>query len=129
MNDPAFDSHRGHLALAWQCLSEAPFEVGAARFIAKLRAHVQAHGQAAKYHATLTWAFLALLAERMEAAPGLSFDALMERCPELLESGLVKQHYPRGELESERARAVFVLPRSERQPASVTARSSETNRL
>ena len=63
----------------------------------------------AKYHATITWAFLALMSERIAQAPGLSFDALLERYPELLNAGLVRQHYGAGELDSERARAVFVL--------------------
>jgi hypothetical protein len=106
-----FDSHRGHLELAWQCLHDAPFEVGAPRFVSLLKAHVEEQGVAAKYHATITWAFLSLIAERIAAAPGLSFDVLLERHPELMSPGLVKGHYPGGELDSATARAVFVLPR------------------
>ena len=83
----AFDSHRGHLELAWECLNGVPFEVGVPRF---------------------AWAFLVLLAERM--SPGLSFETVIERYPELLNPGLVAQHYLGGELSSARARAVFVLP-------------------
>jgi hypothetical protein len=111
-----FDSHRGHLELAFECLQGVPFEVGAPRFVTLLKKHVEEQGVAAKYHATITWAFLALLAERM--APGLSFDALLERHPELLDSKLLKERYPGGELETPRARATFVLP----QPSLDSAR-------
>ncbi len=107
----SFQTHRAHLALAFECLGQGPFEVGAARFVAQLKAHVEAHGQSAKFHATITWAFLALMAERMAQAPGLSFEAFLERFPELLDAGLVRQHYPASVLDSAQARAVFVLPR------------------
>lgn len=103
-------THRLHLALAWECLKGVPFEEGAPRFVRALRAYVKVHGLEAKFHATITWAFLALIAQRLARAPDLGFDAFVAQHPELLDPALIRRRYGPGVLDGDEARATFVLP-------------------
>jgi hypothetical protein len=58
--------HREHVRLAFAVLAEAgDFGDAAIRYRRGLRAFATAAGAAAKYHETLTWAYLALVHERM----------------------------------------------------------------
>lgn len=104
-------THRVHLKTAWACLRGVPFEDGAPRFVRLLRAFTAKHGVEAKFHATITWAFLALVAERIAEHPALEFDAFLHAHPELADPRLIAARYAPGVLESDRARAVFMLPR------------------
>lgn len=112
---PAADfSHRGHLRAAWVYLRRGPFASAAPRFARHLRRYARAQGGEGKYHETLTWAFLALINERLAIAPpGESFDAFLERCPELADTkaGLIGRYYDGALLASPLARRAFVLPR------------------
>jgi hypothetical protein len=112
--------HREHLLVAFTYLRALPFAEAGARFATNVRCFAELHGAGAKYHETMTWAYLAILHERMHAAPGLSFDDLLVRNPDLLDHprGALSAHYDRETLATERARAVFVLPRVRRGEAS-----------
>jgi hypothetical protein len=105
--------HREHLFVAWSYLRTLPFAEAAARFAANVRHFADAHGAGAKYHETVTWAYMAILHERMHGSLDLGFDELLTKNPDLLdhEHGALSAHYDRGLLDSELARAVFVLPR------------------
>jgi hypothetical protein len=104
--------HREHVLVAWHYLRDAPFAEGAPRFAAALRRYIAAHGKAAGYHETVTWAFLSLIGERLQApgAAALDFDAFAERFPELLDRRLLARHYPAETLGSELSRRTFLLP-------------------
>jgi hypothetical protein len=103
-------THRAHLKTAWACLRGVPFEEGAPRFVRLLKAYTAKHGVEAKFHATITWALLALVAQRITRHPELGFDAFLRACPELLDPALLKARYAAGVLDGPEARAVFVLP-------------------
>lgn len=105
-------THRVHLKTAWACLRGVPFEDGAPRFVRLLRAYTAKHGVEAKFHATITWAFLALVAERAARTPALGFDAFLTAHPELNDPKLIASRYAPGVLDGPQARAVFVLPGS-----------------
>jgi hypothetical protein len=63
-----------------------------------------------KYHATITWAYLIVLNDSMQADE--TFDALLLRLPGLLDArGALRDSYDDRELFSDRARDHFVLPR------------------
>jgi hypothetical protein len=104
--------HREHLLVAWTYLGALPFGDAAARFATNLRRYAAAKGVAAKYHETITWAFLAILRERMCASPeGEGFDAFLDRNPDLLDArGALAPYYDEATLASDHARTVFVLP-------------------
>jgi hypothetical protein len=112
--DPARFSHRSHLAVAWGYLQRDGFPEGAVKFRERLREYVAAAGAAAKYHETITWAYLFLLNEErcLRSAPGESFESMIERRPDLLDhrNGAIARRYPRSQLEQADARRVFLLP-------------------
>ena len=115
---PAALGHREHVRVAWLCLRARPrFEDAAQRFCAGLRRFAQAHGKTGLYHETITWAYLALVNERMQGRePGRGekcFDDFAAANEDLFEAGLgaIKGLYERGVLGSERAKGAFLLPR------------------
>ncbi|HEY2517059.1 MAG TPA: hypothetical protein VGI39_39575 [Polyangiaceae bacterium] len=108
--------HRQHLLVAWTYLGTLPFGEAALRFASQLKRFAESHGAEAKYHETLTWAYAALLHERMHATPtAANFDAFLAENPDLLaHPGALAPYYDADTLSSELARTVFVLPRPRR---------------
>jgi hypothetical protein len=111
---PAADyRHREHLRIAFAMLRGADFGVAALRFRDALRRYVTALGAAAKYHETLTWAYLALVHQRMAEAPADRSHDFLARHPALLDhhGGALARHYDVAAITaSPIARRVFVLP-------------------
>ncbi len=104
--------HREHLLVAWTYLRAAPFEIAATRFVTGLKRFAAHHGASGKYHATVTWALLMLVAEAIDEHPTLEFDALLASRPELLDTRkLLNRYYDLDALDSDRARRVPLLPR------------------
>ena len=66
--DPARFDHEAHIYVAWLYLREYPREVAIASFDAALRRLTEKIGAAPKYNAMITWLFLLLIAERMDAS-------------------------------------------------------------
>jgi hypothetical protein len=108
--------HREHVRLAWLYLRAEPFERAALRFCTNLRRFAEAHGKPGLYHETITWGYLALVNERRDASPTGDFDAFAASNPDLFDNanGALSALYDRETLRSERARRVFLLPRSAR---------------
>jgi len=107
--------HREHVRVAWSILRAHPrFEDGAQRFCSGLRRFAEAHGKAGLYHETITWAYLVLVNERMRAGRSAGFEEFAAENGDLLEAGLgaLMPIYERDVLRSERAKRVFLLPRS-----------------
>jgi len=106
--------HREHVRLAFAMLSDADdFGAAALRYRTALRRFATHVGAPGKYHETITWAYLALVHQRMHDHPGGDSLALLERCPELLDhvGGALARHYDvRAVTASEVARRIFVLP-------------------
>ena len=112
--DPARFDHRLHLAVAWAYLQREGFPEGALSFRQHLKAYVAKVGAEGKYHETITWAYLVLLNEELSlrSPPGESFDAMIQRRPDLLDhrNGAIARTYSKAQLDSPDARRVFVLP-------------------
>ena len=104
----AFD-HRAHLRAACLYLSARPFLEACIAMRDSLRRYAAHIGKAGLYHETVTVAFMSVVAERLAAEPGLSWQGLLERHPELCERGLLDRYYDPARLASEAARARFVL--------------------
>ncbi|MGE0327377.1 MAG: hypothetical protein AB7K71_39615 [Polyangiaceae bacterium] len=105
--------HRQHLYVAWCYLGEMSAEDALARYVGGLKLLTQKLGVPEKFHATITWAYVALLDDAMQRSPGVSFDELLERNPGLLDhkSGDLRRYYSQAELDAPEARLRFVLPR------------------
>ncbi|MEZ5289508.1 MAG: hypothetical protein R2745_00355 [Vicinamibacterales bacterium] len=109
--DDAFH-HRDHVRMAWVYVREhGPREAGW-RFDADLRRFAAAKGVPGLYHATITGAYLALIAERVLAAPGDDWSAFAAANPDLLtwKPGVLDRYYSTDRLWSDLARRQFVLP-------------------
>ena len=58
--------HRDHVKMAWSYLREFGFADGARRFTAAIQRFAAANGKPNLYHATITWAYLVVINERMQ---------------------------------------------------------------
>lgn len=108
-------THRLHLELGWSYLQRHGFPQGVVKFCESLRAYVDAVGATAKYHETITWAYMILMNEErtLRSPPAESFDAMVLRRPDLLDhrQGVLSQCYTPEQLQSTDARRVLMLPR------------------
>ena len=112
---PADFGHREHLRLGFAVLArERDLAAAAIAFRRMLRRFADAHGVSGKYHETITWAYLALIAERMHGQAYASSHELLAANPDLLDhrGGALARLYDVDAITaSPLARAVFVLPR------------------
>lgn len=114
---PAEFNHRGHLRAGYLYLRRHDFPGACVAMKRSIQRFAAALGKASLYHETVTVAYLALIAERLaDEPPELSFDAFLERYPELTSAEYFRRYYPAGALDGPEARATFVLPRP-RDPA------------
>ena len=104
---PALFDHRNHVRLAWLYLKEEPLLTAMIRFKASLKRYAGSLGAAAKYHETITIAFLLLIHERMGAAE--TFDQFADANADLF-GPLLERYYSKEALASEEARREFVMP-------------------
>jgi hypothetical protein len=106
--------HREHVRLAFALLRrDGDLASAAVAFRIGLRRFAAAASVAGKYHETITWAYLAIIAERMAGNTYASSNELLLTNPDLLahQGGALARHYDVAELlASPHARATFVLP-------------------
>jgi len=106
--------HRDHVDVVWSYVRALPFEEAALRFVTNLRAFAAHHGASQKFRATITWAYLAGVAEACEGAPEEeTFETFERRAAHLFARTRITDLYGPGVMASERVRAVFVLPQRE----------------
>lgn len=113
--DPLRFDHAAHVHLAWCYLERFPLPEALRKFDAALQRLTAQLGVPGKYHATITWFFLLLIAERRGAEgktePEADWVQFRQRNPDLFDSrGLLERYYRPQTLVSGRARRSFVLP-------------------
>lgn len=108
--------HHDHVRMAWAYLRKWPQPEALSRFTADLRRLACAHGKPNLYHATVTAAYVAIIAERMDRGGETEWDAFAAANPDLLRwrDGVLFDYYDPSILESETARRIFVLPKPAR---------------
>ena len=105
-------THRAHVRAGFLYLRRYDFPGACVAMKRAIQRFAVRLGKATLYHETMTIAYLALIAERLaDEPPTISFDAFIERYPELLSVEYFRRYYPAGELDAPEARATFVLPR------------------
>lgn len=110
---PAALHHGEHVRLVWADLQRHSLAVTLERHTEGLKRYVQQHGAEEKFHATITWAFVMLVHERLERhGRDLSWQELAARNPDLLtyHPSPLAAYYRPETLDSELARRIFVLP-------------------
>lgn len=113
--DPAGFHHEQHLRVAFRVVREVPLPAALVRVERGLRSLAERAKKPGLYHATITWALVFLIHERALALPpDAAFEQFAAAHPELLTwagaKAVLERRYRPGTLDSERARATFVLP-------------------
>jgi hypothetical protein len=112
---PELFGHREHLRLAWSFLAEEEdFAIAAARFRGALRRYASSSrvGANAKYHETITWAWLAIIREAMEGRVDASSRDFLAARPDLLDQRSLSNIYDVPAIARDPlARRILVLPK------------------
>lgn len=108
---PAQFHHRDHLRLTWYLVRHHDREEAARLIATSIHTFAAQHGQAAKYHETLTQFWVRLVAYLVEQHPDItSFETFLATFPHLLDKSLPYRHWRRETMESLTARASWVEP-------------------
>lgn len=109
--------HRDHLRLAWAQIHRLGFEAASDWITRQIQQFATHHGHADRYHDTMTrfWVRVVELAIRLH--PDLSFDALLDAEPHLLDKTLPFRHWSREHLMSPAARNQWLEPDLRPMPA------------
>ena len=104
--------HRDHVRMAWLYVCEFGAAGAASRFAADLQVFATAKGVPGLYHATITAAYIALIAERQLAQPAATWDDFAATHADLLawQPGVLDRYYSAERLWSDAAREQFLLP-------------------
>lgn len=101
-------SHRDHVGVAMQALRTYEFFDATNRYAAGLRKVTEKAGVPEKYNATVTLAFMSLIAERMQDNDDV--DGFLGRNPDLKSIGNVAARFGQERLNTAMARKVALLP-------------------
>ncbi len=105
--------HSVHVQLVFLYLRKHSLLEVLARFPAALTKYAEAHGKSGLYHATITWAYIFLINERMARGKRkLSWDEFRSQNPDLLtwKDSVLKKYYCAETLASEFAKRTFLFP-------------------
>jgi hypothetical protein len=104
--------HRDHVRLAWTYLRELSFPAGAQRFVEALQRFAAANDKPQLYHATITWAYLVTIQDRMQRDGAADWEAFAAANGDLLtwKPSIIDSLYQPETIASEHAKRVFVLP-------------------
>jgi hypothetical protein len=108
--DPARFDHEAHVYVGWMYVREYELTEAIAKFDSGLKRLVSKLGAEGKYHATLTWFFLLLIADRAE--DGEPWPVFRHRNLDIVTDSkeTLSRYYSDDYLFSKRARERFVLP-------------------
>ncbi len=101
--------HRAHVRLAWLYLRDGSLLDALVRFVEGLKRYAGSLGASAKYHETVTWAYMFLIHERMAREEHASFDAFASANTDLF-NGVLEKYYSKETLSSDLARRSFLMP-------------------
>jgi hypothetical protein len=103
--------HAAHVRAGYLYLRAVSFGQAIDRMADTIRRYAGSLGRSDRYHETITVGFLALIHERLrERGDGGGWAGFATANPELLDRGVLLRHYSAEQLQSTRARRVFVLP-------------------
>jgi hypothetical protein len=139
--------------MAWTYLREYGFPAGAQRFVDALQRFAAANGKPQLYHATITWAYLVTINERMESGESLvvsgesiddapkpthdspltaqAWESFAAANPDLLiwKPSIIDALYDPETIASEHAKRVFVLPNRLPAPRSAGSRDAAADHV
>ncbi|MBU4529981.1 MAG: hypothetical protein KUA43_03425 [Hoeflea sp.] len=107
--DPAGFRHADHVGVAYEALLRDGFFKALLIYAEGLTALVEEAGLPDKFNATVTFAYMSAIAERMHRHPAASAQDFISANPDLL-SGAVLDRHSKARLNSELARQVALPP-------------------
>jgi hypothetical protein len=110
--DSAEFDHAAHIYVAWLYLQRFPAATAISRFTEGLRRLTARLGVPGKYHETISWFYMLLIAERMAGASTKNWDAFCQDNDDLFrrDDNVLGRYYSDNLLGSDLARQSFVLP-------------------
>lgn len=103
--------HRDHLRLAWCLTRQLGVSAATEAITSGIRRFATHHGQADKYHETLTQFWLRAVNLHLQARPDLAeFADFLAAFPQLLDKDLPYHHWSRETMSSPAARTGWVEP-------------------
>lgn len=103
--------HREHIRLAWIYSREYPQEQALARMVQGIQAFAKHHGAAAKYHHTITLAWMRLVRHAVREAPqAADFNTFAAAHAHLFHPRLLEYYYSKARLQSDAARYDWLDP-------------------
>lgn len=102
--------HENHIRVAFEMLETYDFVDACGRYARTIQAMAQKVGVPEKYNATITFAFMSLVAERKAEFSQAGADAFVVSNPDLLDKSLLGNWYSEERLTSAAAREQFLLP-------------------
>lgn len=109
--EPKLFDHTAHIRMGWIYVKNYPLAKAIDRFANALRAYTRAVGAEDKYHETITWFYMLLIAERQARTNAATFDAFLAKNTDLVASPSILTRYYRPEtLAGEQAQQHYVLP-------------------
>ena len=110
--DAASFDHEAHVYLGWLYVGEYPLSEAVTHFTDALRRLTAKLGVPDKYHDTISWFYLLLIAQRSNDATDNSWDSFCRDNTDLFsrDANILGRYYSEELLRSDRARNSFVLP-------------------
>jgi hypothetical protein len=106
-------THEAHIYVAWLYLQRYPLHEATALFIAALKRLTAQLGIPGKYHETISWFFMLLIAERRGMQSSDDWHSFHRDHADLFARGdenILNRYYSGELLRSDRARRAFMLP-------------------
>lgn len=103
--------HRDHLRLTWSLIRQRGADAASGAISGGIQRFAAHHGQAAKYHETMTRFWVRLVAHLLDVHPGIAtFDDFIATFPWLLDKTLPYRHWRRETMDGPAARAQWIEP-------------------
>ena len=106
--------HVDHVGVAYEMLRNYDFLDATIKYAGSIHEIATKAGVPRKFNATITLAFLSLIAERMNTTQHVGYDDFISRNPDLLSKDVLAHWYSPERLQSDLARQVFLMPDSTR---------------
>ena len=110
--DVAAFNHEAHVYIAWRYLERLPLADAIARLTRALKRLTASLGVPDKYHETISWFFMIVVAERRQQPGGDDWESFRANNRDLLSDSktLLSKYYDDAVLQTEQARRSFLLP-------------------
>jgi len=109
--DPKMFNHKAHVYAGWLYVHRYPLTEAIARFSHTLKAFAKRAGAPKKYHETITWFYMLLIADRQGRGNHDDFKSFLAANGDLVAApSILTRYYTQETLASDYARTHYVMP-------------------